>query len=353
MAGRDPRGQLDRDAPGRQRAGQGEVGRLHYVRRPLLLRRVRVLRPRPGEDPRPVRRPRRHLRGDRLRRHRARHPQRRPHRRPLPRDPARGPVRRGDQRRHRQRGLLARLLLGLRGEDHERRLGAGDPRPVLVAALRRGRPAELGDHAVPQLPAGVPLPALLDAAAARQQLLRLPRQHPHRPRRPPLGRPPRRRPVPLGQAGGPAARRPRHAARRRADRRHRRHRRQVGPEPRPRVRRDDQPRLLASRVGRGADRRERALRAPVPGEAAVLPRGHGAVRDADPGGLHARDHLAALGRARDRQESAPPPTPPSSPTTAAAAAPSSPVPTRRRSPTRTSPRAWPWCACAATSAPRS
>ena len=57
-----------------------------------------------------------------------------------------------------------------------------------------------------------------------------------------------------------------------------------------------QPRLLADRVRRGADRGQRALRALLPREAAVLPRGRRAVLDADPGRLHAHDHVAALGR---------------------------------------------------------
>ena len=43
------------------------------------------------------------------------------------------------QRRDR-RGQLARLLLGLGGQDHRDRLDARDPHPVLVAALRRTTP---------------------------------------------------------------------------------------------------------------------------------------------------------------------------------------------------------------------
>ena len=39
-----------------------------------------------------------------------------------------------------------------------------------------------------------------------------------------------------------------------------------------------------------------------PGEAPVLPRGDRALLDADPGRLHAHHHLAAVGRARDRQD---------------------------------------------------
>ena len=38
-----------------------------------------------------------------------------------------------------------------------------------------------------------------------------------------------------------------------------------------------------------------------PGEAPVLPRGHRPLRDADPGRVHADDHGAELGRARDGQ----------------------------------------------------
>ena len=67
----------------------------------------------------------------------------------------------------------ARLLLGLGGADHGDRLDARDPHPVLLAALRRRRPADLGHPALPQLPARLPLPVLHRAPAARRQLLHL------------------------------------------------------------------------------------------------------------------------------------------------------------------------------------
>ena len=51
-------------------------------------------------------------------------------------------------------------------------------------------------------------------------------------------------------------------------------------------------------VRHGADLRKRAVRAVLPGEAAVLSRRRGAVFDADAGGLHAHDHVAATGAAR-------------------------------------------------------
>ena len=38
------------------------------------------------------------------------------------------------------------------------RLGAGDPHPILVASLLRRRGANLGHHALPELPPGLPLP---------------------------------------------------------------------------------------------------------------------------------------------------------------------------------------------------
>ena len=62
---------------------------------------------------------------------------------------------------------------------------------------------------------------------------------------------------------------------------------------------DDQPGLLAGRRRRRPDRRQRAVRALLPGEAAVLPRGGEPPADADPGDLHADDHQSALGRAAD------------------------------------------------------
>ena len=78
--------------------------------------------------------------------------------------------------------------------------------------------------------------------------------------------------------------------------------REVAPGRRHDRRRDDQPRLLPDRVRHGADLRQRALRALLPGEAPVLPRARGSAADADPGGLHAHDHLAPLGRAGHRQD---------------------------------------------------
>ena len=93
------------------------------------------------------------------------------------------------------------------------------------------------------------------------------------------------------------------------------------------ARRDRQPGLLAGRVRRRADRGQQPLRPLLPREAPLLHGGSRAVRHADPGGLHADDHVAALGRARHRPLSARRPTRCSPPTTAAGAASSCPGPT--------------------------
>ena len=68
-----------------------------------------------------------------------------------------------------------------------------------------------------------------------------------------------------------------------------------------RDRRHRQARLLAGRVRHRADLGQRALRAVLPGEAAVFPRRRRSVPDADPGGLHPHDHVADVGCARHRQ----------------------------------------------------
>ena len=96
----------------------------------------------------------------------------------------------------------------------------------------------------------------------------------------------------------PARRRHRRAAGRGRRQAARRHRREVHAERRQRDRPDGEARLLPGRVGHGADLGERAFRPVLSREASVLPRRRRSVPDADPGGLHADDHRAGLGRAR-------------------------------------------------------
>ena len=116
------------------------------------------------------------------------------------------------------------------------------------------------------------------------------------------------RPTPRAPGVGAPDGGPRHPAGGASRRLGRRARRQVDAERRHGHRRHDQPRLLADRVGRGADLGQRALRPLLPREAAVLPRGARPVLDADPGGLHAHHHLAALGRCGPPARSAAPST---------------------------------------------
>ena len=205
VEGRDESGHLLRDQPGRQHPAQGQERRLPRLRRQVPLRGLRVLRPGPVEDPRALRRPRRRAELHRLRRHHPGHAQRPPDGAPAARQPARHPVRRDHRRHDRQRGQLPRLLLGLGGEDHEGGVGARDARALLLAALSERRQADLGNPALQELPAGLPLPDVLGEAPARRQLLHLPRQPPDRPREPAAGRSPRRRAVRHGEGGrGPA-----------------------------------------------------------------------------------------------------------------------------------------------------
>ena len=122
--------------------------------------------------------------------------------------------------------------------------------PVLVAALPKRRPADVGDHALPQLPARPPLPVLHGAAAARRQLLHLQLEHARRASRafPPAGtwssrRSRTREPGRARRAAGSGrrSRRARSKATRGVDVK-------WTPEREHRHRRHDQPRLLAGRV---------------------------------------------------------------------------------------------------------
>ena len=93
---------------------------------------------------------------------------------------------------------------------------------------------------------------------------------------------------------------------------------------------DDQSRLLPDRGRYGADLGQRAVRPLLSGEAAVLPRARRPAADADPGGLYADDHAAALGRADHGKDRAARTSPRWSPATRAEE--------RSSSPGRSSPR---------------
>ena len=121
---RRPRGHLVRDAARGECGSQGPKRRLPRLRRPVPLRRVRVLRSRPVAHPGPVLRPGQHHGGHRLRRDRPRHPPRRAHRDPVPRDAPRHPVRRRPGRCVRGRELLARTSTGTPRERSPRTAGS-------------------------------------------------------------------------------------------------------------------------------------------------------------------------------------------------------------------------------------
>ena len=185
------------------------------------------------------------------------------------------------------------------GEDHLQGLDPRDADPVLVAAVYARRSADVGHHALPQLPARSALPVLQHAPAARKQLLRVPLERPDRPEGSAARRAPGRGAVRRRQRGRRAAWRARHAAGQRACQAPRRLRPQVDAERRRRAGCDGEPGFLADRVRHGADRHEPALRAVLSREAAVLPRGRRAAEHADPGRLHAHDHGSGFRGAHD------------------------------------------------------
>ena len=180
-------------------------------------------------------------------------------------------------------------------------MDARDADPVHVASLQERRSPDLGHPAVPQLSARPQLPVLLGESAARVQLLRLSRQHARRPAAAASGRSPRRRAVRELQLVGSSDRRSRIAAGDRPDAAAHRRRRQVHAQFGHRRRPHRQAGLLAGRVGRRANLRERTVRAVRPGKALLLPRGRRSVPDADSGGLHAHDHRTDVGRADHRK----------------------------------------------------
>ena len=151
--------------------------------------------PNPQRDSRAVFRSGRHRRRLlRFRRPVRRRRQQRPHREAVRRHAAQHPGRL-DHRRCVRRSNLSGLLLGVGDEDHRSRMDARDADSVHVASLQERRSPDVGDPAVPQLPARPQLPVLLGEDAARVQLLRLPRQHARGPAAAAGGRSSRRRAV--------------------------------------------------------------------------------------------------------------------------------------------------------------
>ena len=177
----------------------------------------------------------------------------------------------------------SRFHLGLEGPDHRPGLRGRDPDPVQEPPLPRRRAAELGLQRDPGGPAHR-LHRHLDRRPAGQRQL------------PRAGRRDRRaaRSQARGGGRGPAVR---HRHRRRQPRRRRR---RIRPRRRGsrrraqlpawlhqlRPRRHHQSRLQPGGERRGAGDGERAVRPLLSGEAAVLPRGHRAVRLAADAGLH-------------------------------------------------------------------
>ena len=191
-------------------------------------------------------------------------------------------------------GHIAGLLLGIGDEDHGSRMDARDADSVRVASLQERRSPDLGDPDVPQLSARPQLPVLLGENAARVQLLRLSRQHARRPAAAAGGRSSGRRAVRQLQLVRPSGGRSRIAAGHRSDAEPHRRRRQVHAQFGHRRRPDRQAGLLAGRVGRRANLRERTVRVVRPGKAILLSRGRRSAADADSSRLHAHDHRAEL-----------------------------------------------------------
>ena len=294
-----------RDQPRRQRRAAGQERRLPRLRRQVLLRRLRVRRSGSGGDPRAARRPRQRAgsatdyggvildtRNDgRTGRSSCCATRAASSTTPIT-DDAVG------------RGLVARLLLGRGGADHRRRAGrsrsacrsrrcataTADPQTWGIL-LYRNYPRDFRyQFFSTRLPRGgncficssSTLTGLAGPARAAGTSSSAPYATAHavaeRPRR----------------AG--------HAARRRDQ-----SRREPASTSSGRPFADDgidatiNPDFSQIESDAGADRGQRALRAVLPREAAVLPRGRRPLLDADPGRLHAHHHLAALGRARHRQ----------------------------------------------------
>ncbi len=255
-------------------------GRACHPRRPRQHRRRRQ-RPDPARHlQRPA--PRLPVRRQPVRRPAGRHAQR-----PVLRSGRRVPGRRWrgqHQPARRKRRSQPRLRFRVARAAGAGRLRGRDPDPVQEPALPERRTADLGDQR-PASGEALRLPGLLGAGGARQRQL----------------------PRPVGRAGGAARPQPGHGDRADAHRHHalRRHarlqrprlprplrartQRALGRDPEPQPRRDGQPRLLPGRGRRRPGHDQRAVRAVLPREAAVLPRGARAVRLPQPADLHAPD----------------------------------------------------------------
>ncbi len=169
--------------------------------------------------------------------------------------------------------------------------------PFSSPALRQRGPPDVGDRRLPEPRARFPVPDREQPLTARVELLHLSCHEARWARRSSPRRPPRGRPVRDAHGNRRAAGRARIALPQRTGPRGRRPRRQVGPEREHGLGRGDQPRFLAGRVRRRTDFREQPVRALLSREAPVLHGAFTAFQRADPGHLHAYDHVSALGRA--------------------------------------------------------
>ena len=305
LAGRGPVDTWFEIRPGDNLPPRVALGRLPRLRRPLPLRGLRVLRPRPGADPRPV----------------------------LDRDdisaasttagssstpattaaPASSswPRRAGSSTtRSRTTPPAARtpspdFYWDSAGQHHARRLGARDPHPVLLAALLRTatpRPGASCSSATTRASsatrssrrgsrgAGTASSAARTCSPASRgcpsggHLVVAPYAAARAARRSRAATPG----APLGERPSEVTAASTSSGSRTRDNALDAHR---------------QPRLLPGRVGRGADLRQRALRALLPREAAVLPRGRRSCSRRRIQAVYTRaDHVAALGPARHRQD---------------------------------------------------
>ena len=280
---------------GRRHRAPGQDDRAGGARRQVLLRVLLVRGAGRVEDPGAVRRPRWHHRPAGLRRRSARRGQRAPRRRGLLDQPARHPDRLDPERVAVRRGQRAGLLLEVRGQDRHRLLDGGGRDPARFAALPEQGPPGLGAHGVPGVAARLQLPVLQREDAARLELLSLLVRDGREHRGPPAGDALRGRAVRRGVLRPGLSRHGRVHGRRHGDQGQGRHRHEISSRRGHDRGRDDQPGLLAGRGRRRADRRQRTVRALLPGEAAVLSRRGEPPPDADPGDLHAHDHQSRSG----------------------------------------------------------
>ncbi len=285
-----------RNQPRRQHDARRPDPRPHRLRRQVLLRVLLVRGPGHREAARALRRSRRHQRRPGLRRH----PPRRREPGPLARSTS-GSGRAASRRiPSSSRGPSPRTSAPTTSGSPPERSARTPGRPRWPSRSRRLRypkddPQNWALMMYRIVPARSELPVLQRARAARLELFPLQLGDDSRgsrafPREPTgcslLTAPSRTR--------RPTATR----SRRSTTTRHEgqgRPRREVAAERRHDHRRDDQPGLLPDRGRHRADRGQRALRALLSGEASVLPRARRPAPDADPGRLHADDHVSRSG----------------------------------------------------------